>query len=320
MATTCGARAGFSRSLHDFERDRIIKKNSHNDTVIISVAYPSLGGFLKDYLDSLEKQSRSDFDLLIANDGMDGLDPMLAARKLSWQTIGVEGSVSSNRRTMICRAIEQGYKKIIFADCDDALWENKVEVVSSLLDRELIVVNDLDIIDSDGSRKEASYFSKRFDDASIIALSTLMTGNMMGLSNTAVRADALKVSPALSSGDSIAFDWYLWSTLLLDGSTAFFTAETFTKYRVYGNNTAGFPQPITEENVVKGVKVKHQHYGLMARLNSTYSELADEFDWLHEKMEDKGCRMAYIEALKKCEISNPIWWENIRTRSEVGLK
>jgi hypothetical protein len=179
-------------------------ENRKSDAVVVGTAYPGLGSFLGSYLDSLERQSCDGFDLLIANDGLNGLDALLVARKLSWSTIDVNGSISSNRRTLMRRALELGYHKIIFADCDDMLEENRVEVVSAMLNNNSIVVNDLDIVGAEGSLEKARYFSSRLSDDEVITASSLRVGNIMGLSNTAVRKEALHGCPALVSGGAWA--------------------------------------------------------------------------------------------------------------------
>jgi hypothetical protein len=116
------------------------------------------------------------------------------------------------------------------------------------------------------------------------------------------------------------FDWYLWSSVLLRGYPARFTSKTSSKYRVYSGNTAGLPQTINEDNVVKGVKVKRQHYELMSALDDSYVGLAKEFQQVGSKLTDEDWRMEYVLALKEHRVENHIWWENIRTPSEVGIR
>ena len=294
--------------------------NSSIDTVIIGTAYPDLGLFLNDYLDCLESQSCSDFDLLIANHGMVGLDEVLADRELTWKTFAVNGSISSNRRSLIRKALEMGYRKIIFTDCDDVFETNRVEVTQSILNNDHLVVNDLDIIDINRIENSPRYFSRRFSENEMIVADVLLGGNILGLSNTAARADVFDSCPALISGDSIAFDWYLWAVVLMAGHEAKFVSTTSTKYRIHSQNTAGLPQPLSELNVLRGVEVKKQHYELMSRLDSKYLGLAKEFQWLAKKIEDKISYKKYVSILEEYEVQNAIWWENIRTPSEVKFQ
>ena len=149
-----------------------------------------------------------------------------------------------------------GYGKIIFTDCDDTFENNRVEVAISMLDSEYIVVNDLDITDVNRQVNNPRYFSRRFGANEMITLNSLLAGNMLGLSNTAARADVFERCPALISGDSIASDWYLWSSVLMNGHKARFVSHTSSRYRVYDRSTAGLPQLLNEKNVLKGIEVK----------------------------------------------------------------
>ncbi|MCW8966753.1 MAG: hypothetical protein OQK82_08735, partial [Candidatus Pacearchaeota archaeon] len=218
------------------------------------------------------------------------------------------------------RAIKEGYRKIIFADFDDEFEKNRVQVVSDLLDTSLVVVNDSDIVDLHGEVKIPRYFSQRYSEGDQISEHDLRYGNMMGLANTAARSRVFIDNQALVSGDAIAFDWYLWSSVLLNGNTATFTSKTATKYRVYNQNLAGLPQSLNLDYIKKGVEVKRQHYSLMSCLSNGYIEMAAEFQYVSEMLKNNEWGKGYLSALGANTIANHIWWENIQTPEEVGFK
>ena len=285
----------------------------------MGVVFPGVERFIDDYLSSLESQTYTEFDLLLANDGVDGLDVILKGRQLNWFCGLVNGSIASNRRMLIHKALDMNYQKIIFTDTDDTFEVNRIELASTLLDRHPVVVNDLDITDIQGNESQNRYFLKRFYEKEMITKNTILSGNLMGLSNTAVRKDVLLNCPALAMGDPIAFDWYLWAFVLHDGNKACFTSETSTKYRVYLSNTAGLPQELSENNIIKGVEVKRQHYALLASLSNEYLKLANGFTGVTEKLPNETWRNEYTVALRESAIDSHMWWENIRMPSEVGL-
>lgn len=289
-----------------------------NNTVVISTVYPEVEPYLCRYLDSLEAQSSNKFELLIANDGFIGLEEMLSKRELQWRILEVNKTVSENRRDLINKAIEYGYSKIIFSDSDDELSFNRVDILSSLLDSYVVVVNDLDIIDSSNQLIEKKYLSNRFINGESINITKLQSGNMMGLTNTAATANALKGCIALQRGEALAFDWYLWSTVLLNANEAVFTNKTTTKYRTYSNNVAGLPQAINNRNVCKGLKVKYEYYKLMSEIKDGYDELAHEFQNGCNKKSDENI-LKYISALHENKINYPVWWEQVKSPSEVGI-
>ena len=151
-----------------------------------------------------------------------------------------------------------------------------------------------------------------------INITKLQSGNMMGLTNTAATANALKGCIALQRGEALAFDWYLWSTVLLNANEAVFTNKTTTKYRTYSNNVAGLPQAINNKNVCKGLKVKHEYYKLMSEIKDGYDELAHEFQNGCNKKSDENI-LKYISALHENKINYPVWWEQVKPPSEVGI-
>lgn len=275
--------------------------------------------YLEDYFTSLRNQTFQEFDVLIANDGLADFEFSKNENSLCCNSIDVNGTVSSNRRSIIRYAMDMGYQKLVFTDCDDMFEGNRLEVVNDYLENDAVIVNDLDITDKNGISNNPRYFSRRFSEADIFNENTILTGNIMGLSNTAVHVEVLKDLPALTKGDSIAFDWYLWACVFHLGYEALFTGKTTTKYRVYGNNTAGLPQALNEKNIRKGIEVKQQHYKLMSQFNSSYAELYSKFIDLSNKWTNNAWRYDYIGALKENAIDNHMWWENIRPPSEVGL-
>ncbi|MDB4020978.1 hypothetical protein N8Z80_02980 [Litorivicinus sp.] len=291
-----------------------------NQILVIGVAYPSIKFFLSAYLDSLESQSFKFFTVLIGDDGFDNLDFLLEGRDLDWHTIDVSGSPSENRMAVINKALDLGFQKIIFTDCDDVLNFNRVEVVSKILDKVSIVVNDLDVIDEFGCLKHSGYLSNRLVDGEMISLDHIRAGNLMGLTNTAVRADCLRGFTQIDVKDVIAFDWFLWCSLLACGARAAFTSRTSTKYRVYEGNVAGLPQLITEKNVEKCIKLKYHHYYLMCKIESSFDELMSEFQMVKSKIKNKIWRQTYVRVLQDNAIEKNIWWENFRPPSELEIK
>jgi len=290
-----------------------------HDAVLLVVIYEAAKDYINDYLASLESQIYKKFDVLIANDGYHNFEDHFSKKGLNWICIDVKGSISDNRRSLINTAVDKGYKHLIFTDIDDIMADNRIESTLNLLDDNPVLVNDLDLIDKNRNIVEKAYLSHRYSNSDLIGLDSLVDGNIMGLSNTAARSESIKNSPALTSGDSIAFDWYLWSSILFEDNKAYFTNATKTKYRIYNNNTAGLPQKVDKAYVIKGVKVKFQHYQLMSRLDAAYAHYSDMYGDLYTQLKDEKICEDYINALQNNSIDHPVWWENIRLPTEVGL-
>lgn len=289
-----------------------------NQLVVLAVSYDGVKKYLDDYFASLDNQTVSNFDVLIANDGLFGLELFLEKFNLNWLSFDVSGSVSSNRQRLIQKALDMKYEKIVFTDMDDTFHDNRLEISMNVLEDSSVMVNDLNLIDVDGRVTAKNYFSRRFKQLDI-TLDTLFYGNMMGMSNTSARSEVFKDSPAITGGESNAFDWYLWTTVLAGGDNALFTSETSTNYRIHDNNIAGLPQNINLENVIKGVEIKYQHYNLVSYLGESYIKQAEGYKILKDMIKEKDWREQYIYALNAHPVENATWWENIRLPFEVGL-
>lgn len=290
-----------------------------NNLVVIGTLYPGVESYIDDYYDSLRNQTLNKFDILLANDGLRDIKAETRLGEICCRSIKVNGSIAANRRQLIRHVLDMGYRRIIFTDCDDTLEINRVEVANLLLDNADVVVNDLDITDEKGRNKFARYFAPRFDGTSVDG-TTIRFGNIMGLSNTAARIEVFENLPALSCGEPIAFDWYLWACVFELGYCAKFTAETSTRYRVYGENIAGMPQKLDEESIAKGIEVKCQHYELMQKISQEFVDLYREFSDLRSRWTERSWRRGYIKRLRASKSDIHMWWENIRTPLEVGMK
>jgi hypothetical protein len=295
-----------------------VSRATEVEVVVITTVYPGVEPYLCRYLDSLEAQTLKVFDVLLANDGFIGLEAILSGRKLQWRILNVAKTLSGNRRDLINKAIEYGYKKIIFSDSDDELSLNRVDVLNSLLDIHDVVVNDLDIINSSSKLIDMKYLSNRFENGECINSIKLKSSNMMGLTNTAATSNALKNCIALQGGEALAFDWYLWSAVLLNSNEAIFTNKTTSKYRIHSSNVAGFPQPINTSSVLRGIEVKCEYYKLMSGISHNYDELANKFHSERNRLNNTNM-LTYISILKMKKFNYPLWWEQIKLPSEVGI-
>jgi hypothetical protein len=288
-------------------------------TVVVGTVYPGVEKFLPDYERSLRGQTCDEFDLMLANDGFGDVGDRFWNIGANRNVINGNGTIAMTRRALINRALADGYEKIIFTDCDDAFADDRIEVVANLLDSNPAVVNDLDLTNVAGEIFRAEYFASRFDEACLLDERSIRGGNMLGLSNTAARCEIFTSTPALVVGEPLAFDWYLWASVLREGRQAIFTTQTTTRYRIYDSNIAGMPQPLDERNIRRGIEVKYRHYQLMRQVVPLYEETYREFESLRSRWQDAAWRARYIDALQASALDVHMWWENIRGPTEVGL-
>ena len=128
---------------------------------------------------------------MIANDGLTKIENLCKKYDFTGHIINVSGSPVSNRFALIEGALNFGYDNLIFADCDDTFCPNRVALTTKNLEKNSIVVNDLNIMDEKGNLLSTDYFSNRFSNLMTIDLKSIINGNLLGLSNTGIRVSVI---------------------------------------------------------------------------------------------------------------------------------
>ncbi|MBO1224044.1 MAG: glycosyltransferase family 2 protein [Candidatus Scalindua sediminis] len=288
------------------------------DTAVFSVVYTGVELFLPELLRSLSDQTDNDFTLFLINDGMADLEKHLEKVDLDVEVLEKSVPAAELRKIGIEWIISKGAKKIIFVDADDHVANNRVEVTKEMLDEYDIIVNELMLIGESYS-KPVTMFGKFFEERKEISTDDMMTGNCMGLTNTAIRAESISRDIESVPNNIIAFDWALFAMCIHAGARAVFTKETQTYYRQHNNNTA-FIQCFSEQQIMRGVKVKRDHYKLMTKFYKEYDSYAEEFENLLSQLQgNNGLKQEYCEAVRHQGQSISLWWEPIKSLEELGI-
>lgn len=282
-----------------------------------SVVFPSIEKHLDDFFGSLTEQTCKDFDLYLINDGLKDIGRFkIKYTGLNIYEIALNGTPSKIRETGIDIVSNKGYEAIIFGDADDYFAKNRVEKSVELLERYDIVVNDLNIVDENGSLLEEHYLSKRIEPGSVINLGFIKDKNVFGFSNTAIKRNAF--NKVKFNRDLIAVDWFFFSYLLYKGLAAVFTDETVTNYRQHRLNLVGIGKR-NEESILKGIRVKLLQYEEMSKIDPEYMQLKEALGAILRKIEkDDGFREFYLTKIKNTAIKNPLWWEDVKTSEDLN--
>lgn len=244
---------------------QVNKKTSK--TVVLTTVFPACKEYLEEYFNSLKKQTDTNFDILVINDGIDDFEECLLAHDiLHVIEYKVSESTAKNRELGINYAVELGYEHIVFADSDDYFSANRIELtISALVDND-IVFNELVLFDKEQTINDflVSNLSEiRIDPQS------LLKSNILGLSNTAIRTSIIKKKVVFNE-NLIAVDWYFFSTLIYDGNPKIaFLKEVNTYYRQYNANTVGMNYRLTDQKLNLILKTKEIHYREMILFCST---------------------------------------------------
>ena len=294
----------------------LIKKN---ETAIITVVYKKINKYLPHFINSLKLQSNKNFDLLIANDGIPEVEKKFYGSRLNYKIITLNETPIEIRRRIINEALRNEYKNIIFIDADDICEINRVEIVLNLLQKNPIIVNDIDLINENGLMINRNYFSYRFKNKDIVEQKDIIHSNIFGLTNTAAISNVfnnlkiLKNNNPSGNHEFIAFDWILWTSALGAGYKAIFTNETSTKYRIYDQNIIGFPEFIDDSKLQIGIDVKLSHYNYFKNINKLYCQQFNKMTKIKNKSQSKDWKINYLKTINTRLSKQQLWWEFILT-------
>lgn len=290
------------------------KPKKPSKVAFLTTLFPIKHEYLESFMLSLSSQSRSDFDLIIVNDGFDDFDGLKRRHPhIRFIELASAPSFAANRAALLSYVIAHDYDYAIFGDVDDYFKSDRVEVVTALLDEFDIVVNDVSTFGDQGIFYE-NYFSNRLTDRQEIGIEHIITKNVFGFSNTAINLTKTIEMPAEITADLIAVDWYVFSCLLLQEKKAVFTNETCTYYRQHEGNCIGLGHDVDDIEILnKCLSVKKQHYSIMSQVDARY-----EFLYKNAlRVEGKD-----LEEIKT-NVSYPMWWEQVEleeVKNEINPK
>lgn len=290
-------------------------------TAILTTVFPAVEKYLPYFFSSLFQQTNQQFDIVIVNDGLKELSVFNSFLSQNRLTVLKPGNTFiQNRLIAITFAKRQGYKKIIFADADDLLSLNRVEVIDNLLEQYPIVVNEVDLIDEEGNLLIENYFTKNICSESFYDFSFIENKNFIGLGNTAVQSTI--IPEGIDMPETLKMpDWYLFYKLMRNNNTkAFFTNQSKTLYRQHTDNLIGLKE-ITDKRIELGLAVKQNHYkNLIEEFPDFETKLKEIEETVNYYYSSKTNQEHYINTLKNLNLEFPLWWEEIKTLKELNIK
>lgn len=289
-----------------------------NHTAIFTVCYPSVEPYFSYFLHSLSKQTDKNFVLFLLNDGLLDVGRFLKGINFPVNVLEQKGHPAALRKTGIQWVVSECAESIIFADTDDYFADNRIEISKKMMVDHDVVCNEI-LMTGQRFSRPVPMFGGKFKDKIKIDIKDIVNGNCMGLSNTSMRVN--KISELMSDipDDIIAFDWTFFTLCLLAGAQAIFTNNTHTYYRQYGDNIAS-PCSFSEDQILRGVQVKRDHYQVLSEFYEEYESLAKLFgELLVELQSDELLRRKYCQAVRKHAPAISLWWEPIKTLEELGL-
>lgn len=285
---------------------------------LFSVIHPNSLPYFRQFLHSVSIQTYRDFTLFLVNDGVFNIEEYIRQYDFNIVLKNISGTPSAIRKAGIEWVLLQGADIIVFADSDDYFMDNRIELSRSMLTHHDIVLNEIMIV-GEYFQRPYPMLAHRFTEGAELSDVNIKNSNCMGFSNTAINKGSISRALSHVPDDIIAFDWAFYSSCLHEGTKAVFTKHTVTYYRQYENNIAS-PLSFTEDQILRGVRVKRDHYRFMSRSFSEYESMAKEFDILFEVLiADTALRDKYCHEVKNQSPPSPLWWESIKTLEVLGL-
>lgn len=226
---------------------------NNNLTVVATVVHAKSLKNLNFFLNSVYSQDDKKFDLLILNDSKKQLN--LKNKFIKIFSFRYNKSINENRIKLIKEIIKRKYKKVIFIDSDDLMIENRVSICKKYLNKNKIVVNDLNIFDKNLRLLKKNYFSSRIKNNAIINKSSLSSKNFFGMSNTSCEISIFKKLNLDFLKNAPIFDWALWATALTNNKAIFINSTT-TNYLIDKNSLTYFDNK-KKECLLKQHKLKN---------------------------------------------------------------
>lgn len=291
------------------------------ETLVFTVIFPGTEKFFSDFNKSISNQTDNKFDLLIVNDNL-RTNYKKEFPKAIWIDINKNLTPAKIRELIFNYAIEKKYNNVIICDIDDYFAENRIELCKKNLKEYDFVYNNLTIINEKNEIVEKDYLNHLVIPKEILNYSQLGDYNFIGMSNSAISLD--KIKKIEISEKLLAVDWYLYTTLLIQGFKGKFI-DTTTYYRQHENNIVGF-KTLTKSRLINNISIKKTHYSSIIEFckknkflkeYSFFYEKNIEIIKLEKKIKDENFIKHYIKIVNKNwrKIFKG-WWSEIITLRE----
>lgn len=278
----------------------------HARVAVFAVIFPGNLPFFAAFLQSLQRQTFRNFDLILAVDQVPDVDKYFS--EVAWSgkvvLLDVTGSIASVRMQGIERLRREGYEYVIFCDTDDVMGPGRINTVVRALKQSPLVATDFSLINQTGEVTKEHYWATRLPDQHTFSRRELMHYNFAGLGNTACRGDVLKVVEL--PDELIAVDWFLFYQLLEDQNGLFIHgAEYF--YRQHQANTAGVDM-LSVERLKKIAMVKQVHYQHAVKWSPELAPLLERASETDRRLKDDDFAKHVVSRLN-ARPRHYFWWE-----------
>ncbi len=282
--------------------------------IIFSVIFQQNLTYLESFLESLKNQSDKEFKLFLVNDGAIDISIYISKCDFEIEVFNVNGLQPFELRILGLKELLKRnlYKTeyIVFADTDDLMGANRVELSKQYLKVYPFVCHDLSLMTDDGAVYKKFVWSNRIKDDFEFDFEFIINKNVIGFGNSGMRANLLL--PVLEKMRDLKFgnDWLFFSSFEHE-LKVFFIKESPVLYRQHDNNLIG-RKSLSEDSLIRIIKNKIYHFSILKTIGVT-SFNVDQF-----RIENEAIYKYFItnifEIKKQIGLINSLnmnffWWE-----------
>ncbi len=293
-----------------------------SDTLVVGVIFPSIVKYLSDYINSLNSQTESNFDLLLIEDNVfldDYQSRLKDVKKISLTEYTTPAEI---RAIAIKYCLDNDYVNIIFTDTDDYYSPKRVELSKIMLEDYDFVFNEISIVNEEKKIIKENYLKSINVNLEYNNVKEILNRNIFGLSNTAIAVN--KLNDFYIPKAIIAADWWIFTLILLNNSSGRFIENALTYYRQTDNNLVGALKKLDKNRLSLGIKVKKTHYKNLVEYCERYSALRKhvaifneeykKIEYLENHIQDEHFLNEYLNVINEniTDIDNG-WWSEILT-------
>lgn len=288
--------------------DNKVKNNYIIKVAFGTVVYSQAFQYVDEYIASINNQKKdTNFDLLLLDDNLSSIEREYLNkninRAIKWIEKGDSKSIQELRIKLIRESKNQGYELLILGDFDDTFSLDRISDVVSNFDCEFsFFYNDLYYLNN--NKPFFQYLPLEVD-----ALEFVLESNFLGLSNTALNLKHIDYDllDDIKIRQTIAFDWILYTLILLRGRKGKKVNECKTFYRIHNQNTAGDIR-LSDEGLINEIFIKINHYEKLAEYNSVFELLLKQYIVYRDEF-----NLYRKNFYNYSNNRNNYWWGNITT-------
>jgi hypothetical protein len=275
--------------------------------VVVTVLYPAAVPFLGDFIADLNAQDDRSFSLVAL---LDGVAPgSLSGARMPVVERSASGTPAALRTAAINAAAMHG-DILVFADADDRFRSDRVRVCRQSLAGWDALGHDFTPFTA-GSPDLPPALHRAWDADRAMSALDLRDGTCLGLGASACRAAAAQAAAALVDPATEVFDWDFYAVLLHQGGAMRFLDLPLTRYRQHAGNQVGWGRT---RDVVRGARIKADHYRRLSAWDPGYARLANGFARLALRLAaDPGFRADYELRPAATRVG---WWYDLTLPEE----